>query len=124
MKRDLELIKSILEKIESFDDLYRPFSHEEAEMFFVADEITLRHHFSLLVDHQLVSKVDYNSGGMTVYGLTWRGYDFLDDAQNPTVWEAAKKIAGKASISTFMVALKSGAAEAVAVAVRNALGSG
>lgn len=124
MKRDIELIKKILLTIESHEERFYPISSVKSEEVFSVDEKTLWMHIRLLSDYNLVYKSDIDCMNEFSYALTWQGFDFLDDSRNPTVWEAAKKIAGKSSIGTFMFALKSGAAEAVAIAVRNALGVG
>lgn len=55
-------------------------------------------------------------------GLTWQGHDFLEDAQNETAWNAAKKIAGNLSFTAFRIALASKSAAEAAILLKSMMG--
>lgn len=91
MKRDMDLVRSILLKTEeqtrSFDaDELVDAKHGEDE---VAYHVYIMKQAGLL-DATITSDM---SGGMyaTVEGLTWDGQDFLDAVRNDGVWHRIKR---------------------------------
>ena len=111
MKRDLDLIRKILLRIEAHDFGFAP---EEIEIEGYTEE-QISFHIFLLGDAGLL-KVDEN----TVIGctspsaipshLTWAGYEFLESAKDETVWGKAKekviKPAGGVAFSVLLDWLK------------------
>lgn len=97
MKRDMDLIRSILLSIENNDEMdaysYSPLDPED-----IPDVATtaskLNYHLTLLIEQQLLrGKVSMLP---IVSGLTMSGHDFLDSIRDPLLWEQTKKAAGEA----------------------------
>src|SRR4051812_47450662 len=111
MKRDMELVRELLLKIE---DAKKPPSMSD----FVPVNETERFKLASYNMHMLVEEIGLVTGiGMDVgeqgnetedwedLRLTWRGHDFLDSIRDPAVWsqtkEGAKKLGG-ASFDMFI----------------------
>ena len=103
MRRNLELIRDILEDIEANCSGTRFYSIG-AEKFNVSKE-ELDFHCRLVQERGL-AKGTMSSAGIQFSGLTWEGMDFLDDARNPNVWRDAIKAAGNASLAVFQEVMK------------------
>lgn len=63
------------------------------------DERTAAFHVELMASHGLVDgKVQYTGGRVpyriSVAGLTWDGYDYLDAIRSDRVWERARRAIG------------------------------
>lgn len=125
MKRDMELIKNLLEYIEEHYDgleLARPITINEDENLKKRVEkfneinkgkdigVVFHYHLNLLVEAGLVlavpderHKVD-NSLLIPYYPirLTWEGHEFIAATKNKTLWTQAKKVAGDFSFSAFI----------------------
>ncbi|MCP5095853.1 MAG: DUF2513 domain-containing protein [Chloroflexi bacterium] len=91
MKRDMNLIRLLLLKVEGVEEL------DLTE--YTSDEIG--YHSYLLLEAGLASGADVSGSGMKypeaiLELLTWEGHDFLDAARNESVW---KKAMGKLSVS-------------------------
>ena len=105
MKRDMDLVRQILLSMESRTDTLTP-----APLPFRDDYPAgvVSHHVRLLHEADFIDAVDYTGVGSP---LNWypryikpKGYDFLDDARNPTVWKAAKeKLASHGSAVSLAV---------------------
>jgi hypothetical protein len=106
MKRDKELIKAILEVAEAYTGQGVPVIKPEnlPDIFSDVDLSTLIRHGRLMIDHGLI-KGNAGRHGIDVTAITWAGYDFLDNARNPKVWNAAKKAAGELSWEVFVSVL-------------------
>ena len=104
MKRDMDLVRRIMFKVEeadgpvSVDDVHAMCSNRERAVF----------HIELLAAHGLirtsmrrVSGPEKASG--TIDGLTWEGFDYLDAIRSDAVWsrskEAIAETVGEASLS-------------------------
>jgi hypothetical protein len=95
MKRDMDLIRELLLKLES---LPLPmgsvfiFSGRESEVSvgdFTADAIN--YHLNLLQEAGLIeSPGSGTSIGVTFARLSWAGHDFLDNTRDPDIWEKSK----------------------------------
>jgi len=100
MKRDLDLIRTLLIRAES-GDTELPCTKEE-----------FAYHVALLKDAGLVEgDVLIGSSGQPaeahITRLTWTGHEFLDAARNNTVWNAAKEKFIKPGASwTFSILLE------------------
>lgn len=87
MKRDMDLIRVILQTIED-----RPANKVTVEVpGRTLDEIRL--HLNLLQDVGLVSGVSFTRGSAYCMRMTFQGYDFLEAIRKDTVWQKAKDIA-------------------------------
>ena len=97
MKRDLDLARRILIKIEAElppmqVGTFTPsaFSVENKEEW---DWIL--EHFRLLADAGFIEKGSLSSGGYTLRGITWAGHEFLDSIRDEEVWRRTKEGANK-----------------------------
>ncbi len=109
MKRDLDLIRLILLKIEN---------NKELNPFLPAAEFTFEGYEPDLVKYNLMQLIeaDYINGKVQKYlggeidlfvvGLTWNGHDFLDLAKNDNNWNKAKKVGEAAGAMTLEIMRK------------------
>lgn len=115
MKRDLELVRSILLRIEE---------HEEPGTVPMAfegfSEQQVMYNAKLLLEEEMILGYDSSPvGGYSVEPtrLTWKGHDFLADAKNESVWQKSLQIVkekgGSISFEAFKALLAAVAKEAV-----------
>jgi hypothetical protein len=86
MKRDIDLIRSLLLNVESDGEHAVPAGHTNEE---IAD------HVQQLVEEGLVEGVVVRDGqgvpcGATIIRLTSKGHDFVDATRNPRFWMKTK----------------------------------
>ena len=94
MKRDMELIRKIMFKIES-DYTGEPLRSPEIEGY---DKVTVAEHCRLMYEYGLLD--EYKPIGADnapvifffVGNLTWAGYDFLEKIRQDTVWNRTKDV--------------------------------
>ena len=100
MKRDIDLIRSILLQIEADDQVHTIENYNKDAIF---------KHVELLVEAGLIEASilrAVESGIIDVFGerLTWSGYEFLDIARNDKLWLKAKRIIGaKSETASFEI---------------------
>jgi hypothetical protein len=90
MKRDMELVRSILQQVESkppgFSAQWDTGAHTQDEFF---------EHVKLLKDAGLLEAdvTPIDRGTVIAYPkrLTWAGHEFLDSIKNDTVWDKVKE---------------------------------
>lgn len=124
MKRDLDLVRSILIYVEKAED------EVDAEDL-VTDSWpfeTVAYHIRLMAHHGLVDLSDDTRDmngetlSLTVSGLTWDGQDYLDAIRDPKVWAKVKKTVKEAiGSTTFEVVRQTGALVAMSM-VKASLG--
>lgn len=124
MKRDLDLVRSILIYVEKAED------EVDAEDF-VTDSWPFEivaYHIRLMAHHGLVDLSDDTRDmngetlSLTVSGLTWDGQDYLDAIRDPKVWAKVKKTVKEAiGSTTFEVVRQTGALVAMSM-VKASLG--
>lgn len=93
MERDFELIRLILMEVkripagEKFTDIDHLTGYDKA---------TVYAHVSLLLDAGLIEgnviKIMKGINGISISGITWEGYNFIDDIENDDIW---KKVTDK-----------------------------
>lgn len=109
MKRDMDLIRSLLLTIEAL-----PPREVEAESFRFegVDRATIREHVRLLIEQGLVEgEVSQQSVSMLPGGtwarirrITWAGHEYLDSVRNEKAWSKIKEAARDRGVSlTFEV---------------------
>lgn len=124
MKRDLDLVRSILMYVENAND--------EVDADDMATERwpieTVAYHVRLMAHHGLVdvSRDARDMNGDTieliVAGITWDGQDYLDSIREPKVWGRVKKtLAGTVGSTTLDVVRQTASMVALAM-VREGLG--
>jgi Hypothetical protein (DUF2513) len=91
MKRDMELVRTILKEIE---DKLEPGSHSANLAIDGYDAATVAAHIELLIEADLIKgRVARHIGGISatvVERLTWTGHDFVDVARDQ-IWKKAKE---------------------------------
>lgn len=121
MKRDMDLVRSILLQVESHDG-----ACESGQLNFLdhtQDEVY--YHIELMQQRGLIDasiKRDWNGGVIfaTINGLTWDGQDYLDSMRDDRVWSRAKKAIKESVGSTTFDVIKK---VCIQVAVKLALGA-
>jgi hypothetical protein len=92
MKRDMDLVRAILQVVESCEDSYG-INSPVIEGY---NEAQIAYHLRLLLDGGLieVKTTAEECQQEDLYGginLTWNGQDFLDAAKDDTLWKKAKE---------------------------------
>jgi hypothetical protein len=90
MKRDMDLIREILIKIEEFP------KHDMADIPKIEgySDVEIYYHVMLLAKAGLIEAYDSSGGSQLIWfpkRLTWDGYEFLEAARDNTRWDNAKK---------------------------------
>lgn len=83
MKRDMDLIRDLLLKIEEGQTSFSTEDDDEA-----AERVS--EHLRLLNERGLIKGMFLLDGGVLVSGLEWEGHDFLDAIRDPAVWAKTK----------------------------------
>jgi hypothetical protein len=92
MKRDLDLIRNILEVIESkFDGLNSMDLEAFTKWIPQATKATIHGHLKLLLDENFIYGKQHFIEWLII-GLTWKGHNFLANAKNEIIWEKVIKL--------------------------------
>lgn len=114
MKRNMELVRELLLRVEADEDfgaLASKYSQEE-----------IVGHVEILLDAKLLEGKVYHDlsgdpGSAYIQRLTWAGHEFLDNARNDTVWNKVtatiKNAATTASFEVLVEMLKAGVLAAI-----------
>ncbi len=100
MKRDMNLVRSILLALERYEHGYAP---DRLEMEGFSEE-QIEYHVYLMGQAGLLDTADVASVPMTALpvGITWQGHDFLELAREPSRWKrATEKVASTGSAMTI-----------------------
>lgn len=96
MKRDMDLIRELLLKLESYPvrpsaiAILQPDDDRIAVEGHDAESIAL--HLDLIREAGLIDTGDFRSGrGISFRRLSWEGYDFLDIIRDSEVWAKTKQ---------------------------------
>lgn len=102
MKRDMDLVRDILLKIEAASE---PGMADLLPADVTQEQLDLTtYNLNLLIDEGFVKGVEAHTLAQKNWfslTLTWRGHEFLDDIREPEIWKKAKagaKQAGAASL--------------------------
>lgn len=90
MKRNWDLIRKILIKLEEKADIQSELSSEDIRGF---DRHTVSYHYNIMAHAGLITIEDNSSINDTDYSalsLTWQGHEFLDKIRNDSVWNKVK----------------------------------
>ncbi len=105
MKRDLDLIRKIVILLKDHEHGNAP---DELKIDGFTDE-QIDYHCYLLKDAELITGVSIpthhsESPAVKPLGLTWKGHEFADNAQNETFWAQAKdKIKNTSGVVSFSI---------------------
>lgn len=124
MKRDLDLVRSILIYVENAagevdaDDM----ATERWPIEAVAYHVRAMAHHGLVDVSRDARDMNGNTIELTVAGITWDGWDYLDSIREPKVWGRVKKtLAGTVGSTTLDVVRQTASMVALAM-VREGLG--
>ncbi|MEX2495706.1 MAG: DUF2513 domain-containing protein [Woeseia sp.] len=104
MKRDMELVREILLKLNEYENGFAPNSFEISGY---SDE-QVGYHCFLLNEAGLIEAADVSSSSTpSPYGIpirmTWEGHEFIENAQNDKVWVQTKEAVAKLGDVSFSV---------------------
>lgn len=122
MKRDMDMVRSILKKVEQ-----APGNLGEADFLGECDPPVVYYHLELMIAHGLLDgsvRRDWSGDVIEVdiSGLTWDGQDFLEAMRNDRVWVRAKKAVAEAVGSTTFDVVKQACSMVALQAVKSQLG--
>lgn len=121
MKRDMDLVREILLKIEE-EHMYTTITNLKIDGY---DMVTVAYHCKIMYEAGLISNYGSSPGNNTIYmfqvgGLTWEGNDYLDKIRDNSIWKKTKDtIASKGlplifdTIKTVSTAIVTSIAEGV-----------
>ncbi len=98
MKRDMDLVRKILQKLESKGDPLFSGMSIEPNLFSVEgySENQVNYHLTIMGEAGLISIIDSSSKsdpfGAIPLRLTWAGHEFLETSRNEKLWSKAKKM--------------------------------
>ena len=112
MKRDWDLIREILTKVEDIDS-----NTVDVKLSDFPDDkhLAVSYHVKLLIDTGIIKgqmSPVMQSKDFFVHSLTWEGHEFLDSIRNDTVWEKTKAIFADKGISMSIDLVKGVATKA------------
>ena len=92
MKRDMDLIRSILLTVEDDPSMigtrYRAYSHSDFPGF---SEAEIDYHVDLLFEAGLVAGMPDANPHPLINRLTWQGHEFIGSTSDPDVWAKVKE---------------------------------
>lgn len=123
MKRDMDLVRSLLLVIEASEDPKFPkvltATHEASLNGYAADQI--HEHLVLMAGGNLISRgfAPDGSSSHQFLRVAWAGYEFLEGVRDPEIWKKTKAGAAKVGAISFtlMLELAAGYAKAKAQAL-------
>ena len=115
MKRDMDLIRELMLKLEAFPIRAGGTAHIQPsdEAVTVDGKTTdeIEFHLGLICDADFIDQGGVSPMvGIGFRKLTWRGYDFLDTVRDPAIWRETKEGAKKAGGFTVDILLAVGKA--------------
>jgi|SRR6185312_4747652 len=124
MKRDWDMIREILTKLEDLPDTDTAIQLSD---FPESRAFEYSYHVELLIEAGLVEgQVSKYLGGGPAYflaqRLTWIGHEFLDAVRSDTVWSRTKKTFASKGIDMTFDLVKSVASEIAVAVIRGATG--
>lgn len=109
MKRDIDLIRQILLKIEADSNLHSQVNYKE----FITEKYSedlVKYNLKLMIDQGIVegrvAGVFVGSMNFFISGLTWIGHDFLDASRDDARWTKAKSILNEVKDYSLDLAIK------------------
>ena len=124
MKRDIDLVRSILIYVENAADEVDAdeMATERWPIEAVAYHVRLMAHHGLVDVSRDARDMNGNTIELTVAGITWDGQDYLDSIREPKVWGRVKTaLAGTVGSTTLDVVRQTASMVALAM-VREGLG--
>ena len=109
MKRDLDLVRKIMESLEMIP-AGAPVTTFNVEV--EADATTVLEHLALMINAGLLEGESWpnaempDGGNFFIERITWSGHDFLDSARSEEVWQKTKARLKSAGGWTFALVLE------------------
>lgn len=124
MKRDLDLVRSILLYVENADDEVDTddMAAERWPIETVAYHVGLMEHHGLLDVLQDFRDMNGTTIELVVAGITWDGQDYLDSIREPNVWDRVKKTLASTVGSTTLDAVRQTGSMVALAMVREGFG--
>jgi hypothetical protein len=96
MKRDMDLIRKLMLKLESLSGKHRLLG-EDDKLFsdLEATPAEIKYHLGLISQNGLIDGAAHPTGVVLVRGLTWKGHDFIDSVRSDDVWSKTQSAAEK-----------------------------
>jgi hypothetical protein len=117
MKRDMDLIRELMLRLEAYPmppGAFRHFEgHDEELAVPGCDPKGIAHHLTMIAGSGFIDTGDSEpSYGIGFKGLTWAGSDFVDSVRDPEIWRQTQK--GLEKIKGFTVELAVSIAKGIA----------
>jgi hypothetical protein len=107
MKRDMDLIRSILFEMERAPGGHAP---DDFQVDGYDEETTYFHCYLMkdggLIEATVVTEFQGRSPAAIPSSITWKGYEFLDAARESSTWNRGKELAAKAGNTSFTLLLE------------------
>jgi hypothetical protein len=92
MKRDMDLIRDVLLKVESDPAMNgSQFMRYDTSYFPQHSQEEITYHIDLLFEAGLVKGSRSLNPVPAISTLTWQGHEFLDDIRDPGIWDKVKE---------------------------------
>src|SRR5689334_21057270 len=111
MKRDLDLVRNILFKLEETEDDYSFSASDPHLQIDGCPRKRLSHHLEIMAQAGLLHAETHELAGgfaahaVTYYSVSWQGHEFLSALRDETRWKEVKKIMVRAGGFVTEVAL-------------------
>lgn len=116
MERDMELIRTILLKVEADPKFHGELQRAGAASLGIEDhtEVEVIYHLVMLIEAGFLAGNTKmaRAGAVVISKLTWEGHEFLDSVRDPETWRKTK--AGAQKIGNWSFGLLSDMAKAYA----------
>jgi len=86
MKRDLDLVRSIINQMGESESSRFRLSNIKHNV----DESILHYHLELMEQGNLIKMLSSSISIEVIYSLTWDGHEFWENSKNETIWNDAK----------------------------------
>ncbi len=109
MKRDWEIIRSVLEEVEGLEEQQFQGTQYMYDQNSLPDEVVKVRHLLLLRDAGFVKSASTNTISIPLIiapELTWQGHELLDTIRSKTVWAKVKTMAKDKGLELTFDAVK------------------
>jgi hypothetical protein len=93
MKRDMDLVREVLLKLEVDADLNGDLCRVTTNTLGIdgRSDNDIAYHLLLVIEAGFVDGYREQSGDFAIRKLTWEGHEFLDDVRDPEIWRKTKE---------------------------------
>jgi hypothetical protein len=95
MKRDMDLIRELLLKLEFWPmergDVVSIIPEDKGFSSLGRSAHEIEYHLNLLLEGGLIDSPTQSNVGIYFRGITWQGHDFLDSVRDPRIWAKTKE---------------------------------